>query len=54
MKELFSEISGKDMDKLKVLHVTFLIHNSGMKKATADAIKLFTSLNDKVKSQVNQ
>ena len=53
MKELFTEVSGKEKEELKVIHVTFLVYNSGMKKATTHAIELFTLLNAKVKSQVN-
>ena len=52
MKELFTAVSGKEKEELKVLHVTFLVYNSGMKKAPTHAIELFTSLNIKLESQV--
>ena len=52
MKELFTAVSGKEKERLKVLHVTFLVYNSGMEKAP-HAITLFTWLNYKLESQVN-
>ena len=52
MKELFTAVSGKEKERLKVLHVTFLVYNSGREKAW-HAIKLFKSLNGKLESQVN-
>ena len=52
LKESFT--SRKERNGLAVLHVTFLVYNSGIREVTtAAAIKLFKMLNVKVTSKVS-